>query len=146
VGAGLAWHYISDNPAWPFMRSSMNLCSMTEATLAPVSADGLYRVHVVQAVWLGRFAETLVFVSPADEPWPLAAADPNRSVLEVAGLRSLDAITWQASQDGNPPVLQLWFAPGAATTQIHRLERSWRGVTIATLTSQPAPGAERLDY
>jgi len=146
VLAGLAWHLASDNPAWPLMRSSMNLCSLSEAQLSPVSPDGLFQVHVVRATWLDRFDETLVFLSPADEPWPLRAANPDRAVLEVAGARSLDAITWQAAQAGQSPVLQLWIAPGAAPNQIHRVDRTWRNVLIETLTSQPAAGAERLAY
>jgi hypothetical protein len=125
----------------------MNLCSLHEASLSPVSPDGLYRAHVVQASFLGRFEETLVFISPADEPWPLLnAANPDRAVLETAGDRSLDAVTWQTAQSGQSPMLQLWFTPGAAASQIHRVDRTWRNVSIATRTSQPAPGAERLDY
>jgi len=144
--AGLAWHQFSDNPAWPLMRSSMNLCTLREAPLSPVSPDGLYRVHVVQATFFDRFSETLVFVSEAQEPWPLTNADPNRSILEVAGLRSLDAVTWQSAQQSQAQVLQLWFAPGAASHQIHRINRTWRDIAIQTPTSQPAAGAERLDY
>jgi hypothetical protein len=142
--AGLAWHLASDNPAWPLMRGSLNLCSLSEAPLSPISPDGLYRVHVVRAALLGRFDETLVFITGVDEPWPLRAADPDRAVLEVAGARSLDAITWQ--QSGPSLTLQLWFAPGAAPNQIHRVGRTWRNVSIETLTSQPAAGAERLAY
>jgi hypothetical protein len=93
---------------------------------------------------LGRFDETLVFISEANEPWPLRAAVPDRAVLEVAGARSLDAITWQ--QSGQSLTLQLWFAPGAAPNQLHRVDRTWRNISIETLTSQPAAGAERLDY
>jgi hypothetical protein len=144
--AGLAWHIASDNPAWPLMRSSMNLCTLGEAELSPVSTDGLYRAHVVQVTLLGRFTETLVFVAGADEPWPLSSADPNRAVLQVAGLRSLDAVTWQPAHQGQGPVLQFWFAPGAARHQIHHMEHSWRGINIQALTNSPAPGAERLDY
>jgi len=144
VLAGLAWHLASDNPAWPLMRSSFNLCSLSEAPLSPISPDGLYRVHVVRATLLGRFDETLVFLSEVREPWPVRAADPDRAVLEVAGARSLDAITWQ--QSGQSLALQLWFAPGAAPNQIHRVDRVWRNVSIETLASQPAAGAERLDY
>lgn len=124
----------------------MNLCTLSEAPLSPASPDDLYRVHVVRATWLGRFDETLVFVAGANEPWPLSAANPDRAVLEVAGSRSLDAITWQTSQSGESPMLQLWFAPGAAAHQIHRVDRTWRNIVIETLTSQPAPGAERLAY
>jgi len=144
--AGLAWHLASDNPAWPLMRASMNLCTVHEIASGPTSPDGLFRVHVVQATLLDRFSETLVFLSPADEPWPIQSADPNRAVLEVAGLRSLDAVTWQSSEPGQAPILQLWFTPGSVPNQIHRIQRLWRGVAVVTLTSQPAPGAGRLDY
>jgi hypothetical protein len=124
----------------------MNLCHVHEIASGPISPDGLYRVHVVQATMLDRFSETLVFLSPAEEPWPIQSADPNRAVLEVAGLRSLDAVTWQSAEPGQSPILQLWFTPGAVPNQIHRIQRLWRGVAVMTLTSQPAPGAERLDY
>lgn len=144
--AGLAWHLASDNPAWPLMRASMNLCTVHELASGPISPDGLYRVHVVQATLLDRFSETMVFLSPADEPWPIQSADPNLAVLEVAGMRSLDAVTWQNAESGQSPILQLWFTPDAVSNQIHRIQRLWRGVAVMTLTSQPAPGAERLDY
>jgi hypothetical protein len=141
--AGLAWHQASDNPAWPLVRGSLDRCELRDAPLSPLSLDGLYRVHVVQATCYGRFSETLVFVTAAGDPWP-AVVDPNRAVLEIAGLRWLDAIDWQEGA-GGAPILQLWFAPGAAPHQIHRLERLWRDVAILTRTSA-ASGAGRLDY
>ncbi len=144
VLAGLGWHQGSDNPIWPLLRSSLNLCELREAPLSPLSPDGRYRVRVVQATCLGRFTETLVFVTAAAEPWPPSTLDPNRAILETAGLRSLDAIDWQEASGSQPPVLQLWFAPGASPHQIHRLERHWREVLIQPRTSSPAAG--RLDY
>lgn len=144
--AGLVWHHASDNPVWPLLRNSLNLCALHTAPLSPLSPDGLHRARVVQASCFGRFDETLVFITGATEPWLLADMDPNRAVLETAGLRSLDAINWQETSSGGGSVLQLWFVPGAAATQIHHLDRQWRDVLIETLTSAPAPGAERLDY
>jgi hypothetical protein len=146
--AGLAWHQASDNPIWPLVRSSLDRCELHDSPLSPLSPDGLFRVHVVQATCYGRFTETLVFVTAAEDPWPPARfdanRDPNRAVLEIAGLRWLDAIDWQEGA-GGAPILQLWFAPGAAPHQIHRLERLWRDVAILTRTSA-ASGAGRLDY
>jgi hypothetical protein len=144
---GLAWHQSSDNPAWPLLQNSLSLCDLRNSPLSPVSPNGLYRAHVVQATCFGRFSETLVFLTDASVPWSLANLDHNRAVVEMAGVRSLDAINWQESSDNRgTPVLQLWFVPGASPTQIHRMDRVWRGVTIQSLTSSPAPGAERLDY
>jgi len=147
--AGLGWHQASDNPIWPLLRNSLarnslNLCELRDAPLSPLSPEGLYRVRVVQATCLGRFTETLVFVTAAADPWPPATVDPNRAILEIAGLRWLDAIDWQETA-GGAPSLQLWFAPGAAPHQIHRLQRLWHDVTIESRTSA-ASGAGRLDY
>jgi hypothetical protein len=144
--AGLIWHQASDNPIWPFVRNSPNLCQLRDAQLSPLSPDGFYRVHVVQATCLGRFTETLVFVTAATDSWPPSTFDPNRAILEVAGLRWLDAIDWQETPGEGAPILQLWFAPGAAPHQIHRLERLWQAVTILPRISTPAAGAGRLDY
>ncbi len=143
IFAGLAWHQASDNPIWPLVRNSLNLCELRDSPLSPLSPDGLYRARVVQANCFGRFTETLVFVTAAADPWPPATLDPNRAVVETAGLRWLDAIDWQESSDG--PILQLWFAPGASPHQIHRLEHLWRAVTIVSGTSA-ASGAGHLDY
>jgi hypothetical protein len=146
VLAGLAWHHASDNPVWPLLRNSLNLCELRTAPLSPLSPDGLYRARVVQASCFGRFDETLVFITGATDPWQLTDMDPNRAILETAGLRSLDAINWQETSSGAGSVLQLWFVPGASATQVHHIDRAWRDVIIQPLTSAPAPGAERLDY
>lgn len=145
--AGLAWHQASDNPAWPLLQNSLNRCDIRNSPLSPVSPNGLYRAHVVQATCFGRFSETLVFLTDASVPWSLANLDHNRAVVEAAGLRSLDAINWrETSETGETPVLQLWFAPGASPHQIHRMDRLWRSIAIQPFTSSPAPGAERFDY
>jgi hypothetical protein len=144
--AGLAWHQASDNPIWPLLRNSLSLCQLRDAPLSPLSPDGLYRAHVVQASCFGRFNETLVFLTAATEPWSLNSIDPNQAILEAAGLRSLDSVGWQDSYAGGAPVLQLWFTPGASPNQIHRLDHVWRNVIVTSLASQPAPGADRLDY
>jgi hypothetical protein len=146
IFAGLVWHQASDNPIWPLVRNSLDRCELHDAQLSPISPDGLYRARVVQTTCFGRFSETLVFVTAAADRWPLPTFDPNRAILETAGLRSLDAIDWQETADNQGPILQLWFAPGAAPQQIHRLERQWRDVTILSRTSSPASGAGRLDY
>ncbi len=142
---GFLWHQGSDNPIWPLVRNSLDRCELHDAALSPLSPDGLYRARVVQATCFGRFAETLVFVTTAEESWPPRTLDPNRAILEVAGLRSLDAIDWQESSGDGPPILQLWFAPGASANEIHRLERHWRALTILPRISSPASGG-RLDY
>jgi hypothetical protein len=146
VLAGLAWHRASDNPVWPLVQNSLNLCELSNAPLSPESPDGLYRAHVVQATCFGRFSETLVFLTDAAAPWSLTQLDHNRAVLESAGLRSLDAINWQDNPNGGASVLQLWFTPDAAPSQIHRMDHAWGSVIIKPLTSSPAPGAESLDY
>jgi hypothetical protein len=143
--AGLLWHQVSDNPLWPLLRNAHGRCELRDTPLSPLSPDGLYRVRVVQATYFGRFSETLVFVTAAADPSPLATFDPNRAVLEIAGLRSLDAIDWQETADAGAPILELWFTPGASPHQIHRLERLWRTVTILPRTSAPASGAGNLD-
>lgn len=143
--AGMLWYLASDNPIWPLVRNSPNLCELRDAPLSPLSPDGLYRVHVVQATSFGRFTETLVFITAATDRWPPATFDPDRAVLEIAGLRSLDAINWQETADAGAPILQLWFTPGASSHQIHRLERLWRTVTILPRTSAPLSGAAGLD-
>jgi hypothetical protein len=145
VLAGLLWHQASDNPVWPLMRNSLDRCELRDAALSPLSPDGTYRVRVIQATCYGRFTETLVFVTNAADPWSLASINPNRAILEIAGLRSLDAIDWQETADERAPILQLWFAPGASAHQIHRLERLWQTVTIQPRTSDNA-GAARFDY
>jgi len=146
VFAGLLWHQASDNPIWPLVQNSLNICELRDTPRSPLSPDGLYRVHIAQVTCLGRFSETLLFITDADAPWSLAKLDHNRAVLEAAGLRSLDAVEWQPAPDGGAPRLQLWFAPGAFPTQIHRLDRLWRAVIIQSLNSSRPPGAERLDY
>ncbi len=143
--AGLVWHRSSDNPIWPLVRNSLARCELNNAPLSPLSPGGLYRARVVRATCFGRFTETLVFVTPADAAWPPATLDPTQSVLEIAGVRSLDAIDWQQPSGGRAPILQLWFAPGALPAQIHRLQPNWRDVTIQPRTSTPTPGG-RLDY
>lgn len=143
--AGLLWNQASDNPIWPLVRNHLNLCDIRNAQLSPVSPDGLYRARVVRATYLGRFSETLVFLTVATDPWPPRAFDSNHAILEVAGLRSLDAIDWLASDSGTP-ILQLWLSPRAAPNQIHRLQRLWRNVIIVSRTSSPAFGAGHLDY
>lgn len=146
--SGLLWHHASDNPIWPLMRHGLARCELRNAPLSPLSPDGSYRVHVVQATCLGRFTETLVFLAPASEPWPPSAAgatiDRNRAILEIAGPRALDAVDWQEGAGGSP-ILQLWFVPGAAPHQIHRLDHLWRDVTILSRTSTPVSGAHGLD-
>ncbi len=144
--AGLIWHQESDDPIWPLLRNSLDRCELRYAPLSPLSPDGLYRARVVQATCFGRFTETLVFVTAAGDRWPPHPLDPNRAILEAAGLRSLDAIDWQETSGDGPPILQLWFAPGASPNQIHRLERHWRAITILPRISSPAAGAGRLDY
>jgi len=143
--AGLLWHHASDNPVWPLMRNSLDRCELRDAPLSPLSPDGSYRVHVVQATCFGRFSETLVFVTDAADPWSLASINPDHAVLEIAGLRSLDAIDWQETADEHAPILQLWIAPRASSHQIHRIERIWHTVTIQPRTSADA-GAGRFDY
>jgi len=143
--AGLAWHHASDNPAWPLLRNSLNLCQLRDSPLSPISPDGFYRARVVQASCFGRFDETLVFVTLADNPWSLTDLQPNRAVLEVAGLRSLDAINWQIASEP-APVLQLWLTPDALSHQIHHIDRLAGSVLVQPLTSSPASGADRLDY
>ena len=146
--AGLAWHYASDDPLWRVFRSSLNLCSLHEAQLSPVSPDGRYRVHVVQATCAARFPETMVFLAEANEPFSLNEVDPNRAVLEVAGHRTLDAAIWQPSAESpqGRMVLHLWTLKGSMPAQLHRFENHWRDVAIELNQSQPAPGAERLAY
>jgi hypothetical protein len=146
VLAGLAWHQASNNPIWPLLRNSLNLCEVHESALSPLSPDGLYRAHTVQATFFGRFTETLVFVTSAADPWQLAGLDANRAVLEVAGMRSLDAVNWEDTSNGGVSTLQLWFTPDAYPTQLHRVDRAWSDVVVKTLVSSPAPGAESLDY
>jgi hypothetical protein len=144
--AGLLWHLASDNPVWPLFRNSLNRCELRDSPISPISPDGLYRAHIVQATCLGRFSETLVFVTGADSAWSLQSLDPNRAVLEVAGDRSLDAVNWENTSADGVSALQLWFVPSADPGQIHRIDRASGAVVIKTLTSIPAPGAERLDY
>jgi hypothetical protein len=146
--AGLAWHQASDDPLWPVFRSSLNLCSLSKAELAPVSPDGRYQVHVVMATCAARFPETMLFVTEADEPFSLSALDLNRAVLEVAGHRTLDAVVWKPSAEtaGGKMELHLWMLKGSMPTQLHRVEDHWRDVPIRLDNSKPAPGAERLDY
>ncbi len=146
--AGLWWHHASDDPLWPVFRSSLNLCDLHQAQLSPVSPDGRYRVHVVQATCVARFPETMVFVAEADEAFPLQGLDPNRAVLEVAGHRTLDAVTWIAADDSSTGKmqLQLWTLKGSMPNQLHRLETHWRDVPVQLNQSQPAAGAEKFDY
>jgi hypothetical protein len=146
VFAGLVWHQASNNPLWPLLRNSLSLCELHDSSLSPLSPDGLYRAHIVQATYLGRFTETLVFITRAADPWQLTALDPNRAVLEAAGVRSLDAVSWEDTSNGEASVLQLWFTPDAYPAQIHRIDRAWNNVIVKTLASSPAPGADRLDY
>jgi hypothetical protein len=146
VLAGLAWYQASDNPIWPLMRNSLGACELRDAPLSPLSLDGLYRAHVVQASCVGRFNETLVFVTGAAEPWSLRSLNPDRAVLEVAGLRSLDSVSWQDNSAGGAPVLQLWFMQGTSKNQIYRQDHLWKNVIVTSLTSQSTPGADRLDY
>jgi hypothetical protein len=146
--AGLAWHQASDDPLWPVFRGSLNLCSLSQAELSPVSPDGRYQVHVVMATCAARFPETILFVSETDEPFSLSAIDPNRAVLEIAGHRTLDAVTWKSAADSadGKMSLHLWMLKGSMPTQLHRSEDHWRDVPIYLDNSKPAPGAERLDY
>jgi hypothetical protein len=146
--AGVAWHYASDDPLWRVFRASLNLCSLQQAELSPVSPDGRYRVHVVQANCAARFPETMLFVTDAGEPFFLDGLDPNRAVLEVAGLRSLDAVTWSSSAESadGKMALHLWLVHGSLPTQLHRIEDHWRDVPIRLGQSKPAPGVEKLDY
>ncbi len=144
--AGLLWHLASDNPVWPLVRNSMSHCDLRDSEVSPVSPDGLYRARIVHVSCLGRFSETLVFVTGADSPWSLQSLDPNRAVVEVAGDRSLDAVNWENTSADGVSALQLWFVPSAYPGQIHRIDRTAGAVVIKTLTSTPAPGAERLDY
>jgi hypothetical protein len=142
--SGLLWHQASDNPLWPLMRHGLAHCELRELPLSPLSPDGAYRVRVVQATSFGRFTETLVFLTPDDAPWRPGTVDPNHAILEVAGLRSLDAIDWREGA-GGAPILQLWFVPGAAPREIHRIDHLWRDVTILSRTSAPASGVHGLD-
>ncbi len=100
--AGLLWNQASDNPIWPLVRNSSQSLRLRNAQLSPVSPDGLYRARVVRATYLGRFSETLVFLTVATDPWPPRAFDSNHAILEVAGLRSLDAIDWLDFRQRNP--------------------------------------------
>jgi len=146
--AGLAWRHASDDPLWRVFRSSLNLCTLQEARLSPVSPDGRYRAHVIQATCAMRFPETMVFLTEADQPFSVKGLDPNRAVLEVAGHRTIDAVVWRPSaetSDGRMS-LQLWTVKGSMPTQLHRFEDHWRDVPIRLNESQPAPGAERLAY
>jgi hypothetical protein len=145
---GLAWHQASDDPLWTVFRGSLNLCSLQIAQLSPVSPDGRYRVHVVQATCATRFPETMLFVTEADEPFSLNGLDPNRAILEVAGHRTLDAAVWEsAAESSNGRMsLRLWMLKGSVPTQIHRIEDHWRDVPILINQSKPAPGAEDLGY
>jgi len=146
VLAGLAWHQTSDNPIWPLVRHTLGVCELRDAQLSPLSPDGRYRAHVVQATCLGRFDETLVFVSGAADAWSHEKLNPDDAIFEGAGLRSLDAINWQENSTTAAPVLQLWLLPGAAEHQIHRVEHVLGPILITTQTSTAAPGSERLDY
>jgi hypothetical protein len=146
--AGLLWNRASDNPLWPVFRSSLNLCTLSEAQLSPVSPDGRYRVHVVQATCAGRFPETMVFLTDNQEAFPVASADPNRAILEVAGHRTLDAAVWipAAESPSGKMTLQLWMLKRSMPQQLHRRENIWRDVPITYDNSKPAAGAEKLDY
>lgn len=146
--AGIAWYFASDDPLWTVFRGSLNLCSLREAQLSPISPDGRYRVHIVQATCAARFPETMVFVSEANEPFSLSAVDPNRAVLEVAGHRTLDSAIWVSSEQSpnGKMSLQLWTLKGSMPTQLHRFEDHWRDVPISLNQSKPAPGSENLDY
>lgn len=146
--AGLAWYVASDDPLWPVFRSTLNLCSMQQAQASPVSPDGRYRVHVVQAVCMARFPETMVFVSEASEAFSTRELDPNRAVLEVAGDRTLDAAFWVGSGDATSGrmMLRLDLVRGAEKHQVHRVEDHWRDVPVVIGESKPAPGAEKLGY
>jgi hypothetical protein len=146
VLAGLAWHYASDDPLWRVFRASLNLCTLQQAELSPVSPDGRYRVHIVMATCAARFPETMLFLADANEPFTLEGLDPNRSVLEIAGHRTLDAVTWTSPEEAGRMSLQLWMVEGSMPSQLHRSEDHWRDVPILINQSKPAPGAERLDY
>jgi hypothetical protein len=145
--AGVAWHYASDDPLWRVFRASLNLCSLQQAELSPVSPDGRYRVHVVQATCASRFPETMLFITDADDPFFVDGLEPNRAVLEVAGHRTLDAVTWSSSAESadGKMALHLWFVHGSLPTQLHRIDDHWRDVPIRLGQSQSAPGAE-LNY
>ncbi len=147
IVSGLAWHRASDNPLWPAFRSSLNLCEMSLAQLAPVSPDGRYTAHVVNVGCFGRFNEQMVFVTPTDDGFSAETANPNEAVLEVAGARTIDAVIWQKNPDGdyNRPVLQLVLAKGEMSN-LHRIAEKWRNVEIRLGESQPAPGAKQLAY
>ncbi len=148
LALGLAWHKASDDPLWPVFRGSLNLCSLREGPLSPVSPDGRFRVHVVQATCAARFPETMLFVTEADAAFNVHEADPNRAVLEIAGDRTLDAAMWipAAESASGTMTLRLDFLRGSLPNQLHRLENHWRDVPIQVGESKPAPGAERLAY
>jgi hypothetical protein len=148
IVSGLLWYRASDDPLWTVFRNSLNLCNLESAQLSPVSPDGRYRVHVVQATCLARFPETMVFVAEAEEPFSAAAVDSNRAVLEVAGHRTLDAAIWKSAAESadNRMSLHLWMLKGSMPSQLHRFEDRWRDVPIYLDNSKPAPGAEKLDY
>jgi hypothetical protein len=90
----------------------------------------------------------MLFLADANEPFTLDGLDPNRAVLEVAGLRTLDAVTWSSSAESadGKMALHLWLVHGSVPTQLHRIEDHWRDVPIRLGQSKPAPGAEKLDY
>ena len=146
--AGLAWYHASDDPLWRVFRSSLNLCTLQEAQLSPVSPDGRYRAHIVQVTCATRFPDTMLFLTDANEPFSVKDLEPNRAVLEVAGHRTLDAVIWKPSSESSDGrmTLQLWMLKGSMPTQLHRFEDRWRDVPIRLNNSQPAPGAERLSY
>ena len=146
--AGLAWHSASDDPLWRVFRGSLNLCTLRQTQLSPVSPDGRYRVHVVQATCAARFPETMVFLTDADDAFPVNDVDANRAVLEVAGHRTLDAVVWKSSKESadGQMQLQLWMVKGSMPSQLHRIDDHWRDVPIELMISKPAPGAEKLAY
>jgi hypothetical protein len=90
----------------------------------------------------------MLFITDANEPFSLDGLEPNRAILEVAGLRTLDAVTWSSSAESpdGKMALHLWLVHGSVPTQLHRIEAHWRDVQITLGQSKPAPGAEKLSY
>lgn len=142
VAASALWYRASDNPVWPIFRAMPNWCNAQQAQLAPQSPDGRYRVHIVQTTCLARFTETVVYVADENEQFSPATANPDYAVMELAGARSLDGVTWLAA-DVSPlgtPTVQLWLTHPINPHDIHRQATRWRDVAVMVGESQPAPG------
>lgn len=144
--AGIAWYRVSDNPMWTVFRAMPNWCSPTVAELTADSPDGRYRAHVAQTTCALRFTETMVFVTEANEGFSVRDISPDDAVLEIAGRRSLDAITWIGGEktSSGRAQLQLWLTKGVNPRNLHRVADHWRDVEVKVGQSQPVPG--NVDY